>query len=112
YYKFLGTRTFRQIDEETGEQLAVTNVLIQLVRSHIIAGDPEGRRNVTTVGSGEGYLLTGGEYVPVRWTKTSQQSPTRWYDLLGNPLRLNTGRTWICVHTGDVEFDTGDDADD
>lgn len=105
YYKCIGFAQEPQIDEETGEQLKVTNVLVQHAKMHVIAGDTEGRRNVTTVGQGDGYLFTGGECVPVTWKKESQQSPTRWYDEQGNLLRLNIGKTWICVHQGEITFE-------
>jgi len=105
YYKSFGMAEDSHIDEETGEQLSVTNILIQLTKMHVIAGDAAGRRDVTTVGQGEGYIVTGGEYAPVTWRRDSQQSPTKWYDEQGNRLRLNVGRTWICVHNGDVIFE-------
>ena len=105
YYKSMGSSETPQIDEETNEQLSVTNVLIQLTKIYVIAGDPDGKRNVTTVGQGDGILFTGGEYVWVTWERDSQHSPTRWYDAQGNRLRLNVGKTWICVYQGDVSFE-------
>lgn len=103
YKKFLGESP--HIDEETGEQLEVTNILIQFTKMHVIDGDEAGRRSVELVGSGDGYVITGGEYAPVTWKKQTHQSPTHWYDEQGNKLRLNTGKTWICVYKGDVIFE-------
>ena len=93
------------IDEETGEQLTFTNILVQLTR--IIVIDAVGRRQVDLVGSGNGYLITAGHYIPVTWRKESIDSPTQWFDEQGNPLRLNRGRTWICVFSenGTVIFE-------
>ncbi|MCL2707561.1 MAG: DUF3048 domain-containing protein [Defluviitaleaceae bacterium] len=85
------------IDALSREQLRVTNILIQSVKSRVISGDAAGRRDVQTIGSGMGYLVTQGGYVPARWEKEDHFSPTRWYFANGEELRLNIGRTWICV---------------
>jgi len=85
------------IDEEDEEmaQIFVTNVLVQNVRSRVI--DNEGRREVTTVGSGTGYLATAGYIVNMRWERDSGTSPTRWYFMNGEPIKLNPGQIWINV---------------
>ncbi|MCL1862240.1 MAG: DUF3048 domain-containing protein [Defluviitaleaceae bacterium] len=95
------------LDAETQEQITVQNILVQHTRMNVIAGDAEGRRNVTTVGTGTGYLVTGGEHFAVRWGKTSHTSPTSWYFYDHTPLVLPAGRTWICVFQsgGDVQFE-------
>jgi hypothetical protein len=85
------------LDAETIEQVAVTNVLIQIVSMNLVAGDTEGRRNIRTVGTGRGYLATGGEYFPVLWEKESHASPTHWYFEDGTPMVLSAGKTWVCV---------------
>ncbi|MDR0271959.1 MAG: DUF3048 domain-containing protein [Clostridiales bacterium] len=97
-------------DAETEETVTVSNILIQLTRMHVIAGDEAGRRSVTTVGEGEGYLITNGAYVPVRWKKTAIDSPTFWTFQNGSPLTLTPGRTWICIfqHSGTVTFSIED----
>ena len=97
------------IDENTDEQLMVANILVQNVRSWIIAGDEEGRREVTTVGSGTGYLATLGGIVTVRWERESLTTPTRWYFINGRPLQLTPGQIWICVlqDTASVQLVTG-----
>jgi hypothetical protein len=83
------------IDELTREPLHVTNILIQHASSRVVDG--AGRREITTIGSGRGYLMTYGRCIPVLWEKESDFSPTRWYFEDGEPLRLNPGKTWICV---------------
>ncbi len=102
YYKF--ERDNKQIDEETGEQLAVSNIIVQFVKMHIIQGDTYGRRSVSLVSSGEGYIITNGSYAPITWSKGSKFNPTQWFDEDGNKLTLNKGKTWICVYNGDVQF--------
>ena len=85
------------MDELSGEQLSVTNVLVQNAEVWHIPGDDAGRRDVALVASGTGWLFTNGVVVPVKWSKTSHQSPTVWTDAAGDVLTLNVGKTWVCV---------------
>jgi hypothetical protein len=95
------------LDANTQEQVSVTNILIQYAQMSLIAGDYAGRRNVTTVGEGRGYLITGGERFPVQWQKTAHTSPTRWTFEDGSPLIMPPGKTWICVFqsNGTITFE-------
>lgn len=95
------------MDAETIEQVEVTNILIQLVSTHVIAGDYAGRRNVRTVDDGRGYLITGGEHFAVYWEKTAHDTPTVWTFEDGSPLVMPPGRIWICVfqRTGTVTIE-------
>jgi hypothetical protein len=92
------------IDEETEEQLAVTNLIVQHAPIEIIAGDDAGRRDVRLVGAGSGYLFTLGKTVPIEWEKKSHETPTRWSFPDGKPLTLNPGKTWICIVSPETEL--------
>ena len=81
--------------EDSDAQIFVSNILVQHVRSRVI--DNEGRREVTTIGSGTGYLATGGYILNVRWERDSGTSPTRWYFMNGEPIKLTPGKIWINV---------------
>ena len=85
----------RYVDLETGEAVTFTNVLMQ--RTSIQVGSDGLHMDIQTIGSGEGYYLTGGRVLKVTWEKTSQQEPTRWYKEDGTELLLNPGTTWINV---------------
>ena len=98
------TFTFRRyqrgrphMDENTDEQLEASNIIIQRTPMHVIAGDPELRMNVSSVGSGQGYLVTGGRYMPITWEKADRNSQTLWRSIDGEPITLNPGQTWIAV---------------
>ncbi|MCL2406595.1 MAG: DUF3048 domain-containing protein [Defluviitaleaceae bacterium] len=97
YYRFYGANQNMQIDEETGEQLAVENVIVQLTRVAAIPGDTAGRRNVAVIGSGRGYLFTNGTVIPLLWSKADHRAPTVWTFECGEPLALNVGSTWINI---------------
>ena len=45
----------------------------------------------------EGYYITNGKAIPVTWTKTSDTSPTRYYDKDGNEITINTGKTYVAL---------------
>lgn len=110
YSKFQGED--KHIDEETGEQLKVSNIIVQLTDMYIISGDDAGRREVKLVSSGEGYLITNGVYTEIKWEKKSHEEPTKWYFKDGQPLKLNKGKTWICVYNGEVDFNIEEELED
>ena len=91
-------------DAVTREQVAVANILIQITTKRVTG--TLGQRTIGTVGEGEGFFVTGGQYRPVRWAKDSHVTPMRWYFTDGSPLVLSPGVTWICVFqtTGTVAF--------
>jgi len=92
-------------DANTEEQVSVANILIQITTKRVTGS--LGQRTIGTVGSGEGFFVTGGIYRPVLWAKDSHTSPMRWYFTDGTPLVLSPGQTWICVfqNTGTVSFE-------
>jgi len=93
------------IDEETGAQIEVSNIIVQFASMKVI--DSAGRRQVNLVAEGEGYIITGGHYAPITWEKKSLESPTEYFDENGDKLTVNKGKTWICVlqNTADAVFE-------
>ncbi|WP_426593092.1 DUF3048 domain-containing protein [Cellulomonas sp. McL0617] len=47
------------------------------------------------VGSGEGFVATGGKVLPVTWKKDAQDAPMRLFAAGGSPADLAPGNTWI-----------------
>lgn len=84
-------------DGNSGEQLSVTNVLILKTDIYNIAGDTAGRLNVDVTGGGKGTFLCGGKYIPVKWEKSSSNSPFLFTLEDGTPLVFGRGTTYICV---------------
>jgi hypothetical protein len=105
YNRHYGSGRNAQIDEETGLQIAVDNVIVQLTNVRAIPNDPEGRREVNIVGSGRGYLFTNGTVVPLLWSKANSGSPTVWTFENGEKLTLNKGQTWICITNREPEIE-------
>lgn len=83
-------------DAVNGEQLAFSNIVIQ---DCVWAFQPDNKYLwYNTVDSGKGYFLTNGKCVPVTWTKSSVESPTKFYDLDGNEIVFSTGKTIFCIN--------------
>lgn len=99
YYKYLHGEA--QIDAATGEQLTFANVLIQTTYSEKrIDGDGSTSKYLAFKmhdTTRTGYYVTQGKAIPVRWEKTSDYGATRYYDMDGNEIVLNTGKTYIAI---------------
>jgi hypothetical protein len=90
-------RDGRHMDALGQTPVNVTNILIQSVKMRVIPGDAEGRREVSTVGKGAGWLITGGTYRAVQWEKKDHTSPTMWFFDDGMPMHMRPGKTWVCL---------------
>lgn len=85
-----------QTDGLTGQQLTFANVIIQNTKWS--KRDAKGYLAFQTIDStGDGYYFTKGRGIHITWKKTSDYSPTKYYDDNGNEIQLNTGKTYIGV---------------
>ena len=48
-------------------------------------------------GEEDGYYFTKGKGIHIHWRKSSDYTPTRYFDDMGNEIQLNTGKTYIAV---------------
>ncbi len=86
-----------QIERNTGLVVTPRNILVQVVPSSPIAGDEKFRINVKTVGSGKGWLVSGGKSRAITWDKTARDAQTKYAFEDGSAVVLNPGQTWIEV---------------
>lgn len=85
-----------QTDGLTGQQLTFANVIIQNTKWS--KRDAKGYLAFQTIDStGDGYYFTKGRGIHITWKKTSDYSPTKYYDDNGNEIQLNTGKTYIGI---------------
>ncbi len=99
YKKYL--HDSKQIDAVTGDQLTFTNVIVQYTDYFVL--DEKGYLDMHMVDSNKkGYYFTQGKVIPITWTKTDLYSPTKYYDMNGNELVLNTGKTYIAIAQSDT----------
>lgn len=93
-----------QIDDQTGEQLAFTNVIIQYCE--VVPYDANGYLDVDTNLGGDALIFTNGTYEKCTWEKESDWGPARYYDLSGNEMIINQGKTWVSIVANDRSADT------
>lgn len=84
------------IDGDTGNQLAVTNLLI-LRTACRGTGDSLAHITVDLASGGTGYFACGGRVIDIRWEKDFPDGPLRYTTLDGDPLTLGQGNTYICI---------------
>jgi hypothetical protein len=77
--------------DEDGEQIAVPNVIVQLVQYGSRFGNPEAE----LVGEGDVWVFTRGEVIKGRWRRASAGEVTRYLDDTGADILLTAGRTWV-----------------
>lgn len=90
----------KHIDDSTGDQLAYTNIIVQFVKEWNI--DKKGYQTIDVVGSGDGYYISEGAYIPIKWSKSSVSDMTQYTTADGQPLSVNTGKTWISIFPNDI----------
>ena len=95
-----------QCDAVTGEQLSFSNVLIE---NAVSGSRGVGYLYYHVLDEGhDGYYLTGGKMIHVRWSKTSDYGTTRFYKDNGEEITLNTGRTMVFVTREGLDHFTAD----
>ena len=80
--------------ENDKKQLAFTNIVLQC--AEVVQLDANGYMEFKVYQqSGKGYYITGGAAIPVTWEKGVDYEPTKFYDMSGNEIILNTGKTYV-----------------
>lgn len=80
-------------------QIAVKNIIIQYAEWGYYATTQYLNINVHT--GREGYYITNGKAIPITWKKDGEFGVTHYYDLEGNEITLNKGKTWVCINGTD-----------
>jgi hypothetical protein len=91
-----------QMDAVTGKQYTVKNIITYKVRNSSI--DSHDRQNLYNIGSGEGYYISNGKAIKIKWEKKDRSSKTKYTDLSGNELIVNDGNTWIHIEPSDEKL--------
>lgn len=95
------------VDYKTKEDITTKNIIVQKL-SYSKCSDNY-YWELDTVGSGEGYYITNGYAVPIKWSKSSRSAKTKYtyksgtviegQDVGGQEISVSDGRTWIEVQT-------------
>jgi len=90
------------IDAVTKKQYTVKNIITYKVKNTSI--DTKGRQNLENIGSGEGYFISNGKSIKIKWKKDSRKSKTKYTTLDGRELVVNDGNTWIHIQPIDKKL--------
>ena len=91
------------IDGNTGEQVAVTNVLVVKTACRA-TGDSLGHVTVDLTSGGEGYFACGGKIVPITWSKADRDSPFVYTTEDGSPVVLGRGSSYVNIVPLDADI--------
>lgn len=85
------------MDANTDKVVSVKNIIVAQVPMFPLTGfgAGDGRQDTNNVGSGTGYFITEGQYIPIKWEKKSREAQTKYYKQDGSPLKVNDGNTFI-----------------
>lgn len=94
YYRYQYNK--KHIDDQNNKQLHCSNIIIQFVNYTLY---PDNKSlDMTLTGSGSGWYITKGKAMKLTWSKSDKLSgQTEYYNSKGEKIKLNKGKTWICV---------------
>ena len=82
-------------DFSTGENFTTKNIIIEKISYY--PTDDNHYWNLNVVGEGDGYFVTNGKAVPIRWSKSDRTAKTKYTYLDGSEIEVSDGRTYIEV---------------
>lgn len=93
------------VDELTGEQVAVTNVIFQYCDGNVL--DAKDYLHFATQSQGNKCIVfTNGKMIEGYWSNPGELgTPARYYEENGQEITLNTGTTFVCVIWNDYADD-------
>ena len=92
----------KHIDINNDKQLSFKNVILLFCDTKVI--DSTGHLEITTTGTGTGFLISEGKYAPITWSKTDRDGNLTLTDnATGKTIVINRGKTAINVCTLDTE---------
>lgn len=98
YKRFYGSQKLSEhIDQYDRQQVAPTNVIVQVMPSFLIDGDEKERIKMEIVGEGKAFFYQSGMKRVGTWKKPGTDAPTQYFDETGQPICMLPGQTWIAV---------------
>lgn len=80
-----------------GDQVSVKNIILEYVDCSLYNEEGPGYLNIPVRGAGKGKFFTNGRVTDISWEKSGDTARTRYLYQNGEEIKLNTGRTWICL---------------
>lgn len=81
--------------DETGAVITADNVVVQITPESTLFGNVKFVPKAEVVGSGQGYISTGGKTFPVTWSKSDRNAFTVYTFQGSNVAKLVAGNTWV-----------------
>ena len=85
------------VDDVTKEQYHFKNIIVYQAENFTIVGDDKGRQDLKNIGSGEGYYITNGYAVKIKWSKEDRDKQTKYTYLDGTEIDVSDGNTFIQI---------------
>lgn len=86
-------------DANNDQALTFKNIIIQYAKH-----SPKSNEYITIDldnTEGDGYYITNGVAVPIVWKRNETPNECHYYDLEGNELSINVGKTYIAIYPDD-----------
>lgn len=80
-------------------QIAVKNIIFQYCLWKYYK--PTEYLNIDVYTPAMGYYFTNGHGILIRWEKDGAYGVTKYYDMDGQEIKLNPGKTWVCILPND-----------
>lgn len=85
------------IDYDTKKQYTFKNIIVYQVSNYTLSGDVKGRQDIDNIGSTTGYYISDGYAIPIKVTKSSRSSQTKYMLNDGTEIDVNDGNTFIQI---------------
>ncbi len=82
------------VDAITKNQYTYKNIIVLKVENYSLDGYLQ---NLNNIGTGDGYYITCGYAIPIKWNKKARDEQTIYTDLNGNEIKVNDGNTFIQI---------------
>ena len=91
-------------DLVTGEQYKFKNIIAYSVPYKTISS--KGHQDIENIGSGDGYYITNGYAIPIKWSKSSRGEQTKYTYIDGTEINVSDGNTFIQIYptTGNINI--------
>jgi len=97
YYRYIyGEPHMDYSDPSNPVQLSFSNIILQRCIGASL-DDHDYRALECHKTTEDGWFITNGHAIHIRWEKTGNETPTQFFDDNGNEIRLSTGKTIICA---------------
>jgi len=83
YNRYVGGK--EQKDYTNDEQLKMKNIIVYSIENYTISGDKKGRQFLNNIGNGEGYYISEGKAIKIKWSKESREAKTKYTYEDGTP---------------------------